>query len=284
MLADYATGFEYADWIVHSDYETEALNAIAEKLVHARDWDLIWMPRVSGWSGAHSRLTKTLEDYGLLYHIRPSEFSALELPDTLQSYEASFSSKRRQQLRRSRRNLFKDSEIEVVYCQTADDLPIFIDALFDLHHQRRMLLDDPGCFIRKPAEASFYREFLPLALDRGWLRFAALKKNEEIQAIQIGYAYNKDFLQMQEGFNPDFEKGSGNVLRHIVIEDCINEGLKSYDFLGGFTEHKRRWGAQLRLGDELLIGRPCIKNRLLFTKQIWPSGKHLTEVGLYDGN
>lgn len=284
VLADYATGSEYADWIVHPNHESRALNEIADKLARTSGWDLIWMPRVSGWNDAHERLTKALEHNGLLFHTRQSEFSALALPETLQSYEESFSSKRRQQMRRNKRNLFKDKDIEIVFCESADNLANFIDALFDLHHQRRMLLDDPGCFKRKPAEAAFYREFLPVALDRGWLRFAALTKHGNIQTIQIGYAYNNDFLQMQEGFNPDFEKGSGNVLRHRVIEECIHEGLSSYDFLGGFTEHKRRWGAQLRHGHDILVGRPCIKNRLFFLQEIWPSGKHLTEVGLYDGN
>jgi CelD/BcsL family acetyltransferase involved in cellulose biosynthesis len=161
---------------------------------------------------------------------------------------------------------------------------MFIDALFDLHNRRRSLLDDPGCFVRRPAEAMFYRSFLPKALENGWLRLAAITQDGVIEAIQIGYAYNGEFLQMQEGFNPDYVEGAGNVLRHLIMETSITEGLRNYDFLGGFSEHKRRWKAKERFGHDLLIARPSIKTRLLFVKEIWPTGRYLTQHGLYDGS
>jgi CelD/BcsL family acetyltransferase involved in cellulose biosynthesis len=105
-----------------------------------------------------------------------------------------------------------------------------------------------------------------------------------MQAVQIGYVYNGEYLAMQEGFNPDFASGVGNVLRHVSIEKLIEEGLKSYDFLGGVSEHKELWQAEERLGHDLLIARPSFKNRLIFQSEIWPTGRYLTEVGLFDGN
>jgi CelD/BcsL family acetyltransferase involved in cellulose biosynthesis len=285
IMADYATASEYPDWIVSPECEDEALLAIASQLRQSRNlWDLIWMPRISGWNGAFDRITRALESVGLLYHSRQPAFSYFPLPETLEQFEADFSSKRRQQLRRNRRKLMSNPGVEVVFCRTSDELPNFIDSLFELHHQRRMLLGDPGCFIRKPAEAAFYKRFLPRALENGWLRLAALTQDGTIEAIQVGYAYNGDFLQMQEGFNPEYTNGAGNVLRHVVIEDCIKEGLCSYDFLAGYTEHKRRWKAEERLGHDLLIGRPSLKTRLLFLKNIWPTGRYLNECGLFDGN
>jgi CelD/BcsL family acetyltransferase involved in cellulose biosynthesis len=284
ILADYSTAFEYADWIVSPRLETEVFQQITKTLKSAKkQWDLIWMPRISGWSGALDRLAPAMKEARFLTHTRPSYFSSFSLPKTIEDYEQTFSSKRRQQLRRKKRKLLSIPGISIEVCGNQSELNYYIETLFTLHHRRRMLLNDVGCFKRRPAEAAFYRNFLPKALERGWLRFIALKHNNEIQAIQIGYAYNGDFLQMQEGFNPDFEKGVGNVLRHIVIEQCIDEGLSNYDFLGGFTEHKRRWGAKERYGHEMLIGHPSLKNRLFFLKRIWPQGKHIQEIGLYDG-
>lgn len=284
ILADHATGSEYGDWIVDPAHEKQALSAIAQTLVKSPDWDVIWMPRMSGWSGAFKRITQALESSGLIFHSRPSQFSVLPLVDSLDKFEAGFSSKRRQQLRRNRRHLVSQPGVEVTHCLSQEALPGFLESLFDLHHRRRMLLGDPGCFIRKPAEASFYRNFLPKALERGWLRLAALTQNTTVEAIQIGYAYNGDFLQMQEGFNPDYVNGAGNVLRHIVIEECIKEGLSNYDFLGGYSEHKRRWKAQERFGHDLLIGRPSLKVRLLFHREIWPTGRYIKEYGLFNGD
>lgn len=285
ILADYSTGFEYGDWFVHPDCEQAALNAITSALLAShKQWDVIWMPRMSGWNGALDRLSTVLEHAGMFYRSRSSTFSSFDLPDDITDFEAGFSTKRRQQLRRNKRKLISVPGVEIEHCRDSEQLPEFIEQLFNLHHQRRLLLDDPGCFIRRPAEAAFYRQFLPKALAQGWLRFAALKQDGKIEAIQIGYAYNHEFLQMQEGFNPDYVNGAGNVLRHIVIEECIAEGLKKYDFLGGFTEHKRRWGAQERYGHDLLIAHPSLKNRLLFMREIWPSGRYIREFGLFDGN
>lgn len=285
ILADYSTAFEYGDWIVKPDNSSEILDEIASALLSAHnEWDLIWMPRMSGWTGTYPRITNAIEKAGMLYRSRPSIFSNFPLPPSIQAYEQGFSTKRRQQLRRNKRKLLSMPGISVEQCAHPSELSRYIDALFDLHHRRRMLLDDIGCFQRRPAEASFYRHFLPVALERGWLRLVALKKDGEIEAIQVGYVYDGHFLQMQEGFNPDFVNGAGNVLRNIVIEQCIEEGLENYDFLGGFTEHKRRWGAQKRDGYDLLIGRPSLKNRLFFLREVWPSGREIREIGLFDGN
>ncbi len=284
VLGDYSTGFEYGDWFVDPDHEGEALSAIARSLAQARDWDLIWMPRMSGWSGALERLTPALNENMLFFRRRPAVFSHFPLPATLEAFENTFSSKRRQQLRRRRRNLMSTPGVAIEHCHEAGELPRFLDSLFDLHRRRRLLLGDEGCFVRRPAEAEHYRQFAARALAKGWLRFAALTQDGAIKAIQIGYAYNGNFHQLQEGFDPDYEDGAGNVLRHEVIAACIDEGLTGYDFLGGFSEHKRRWGAVERSGHDLLIGRPSLKTRLLFAKAIWPSGRHIREIGLVDGN
>jgi CelD/BcsL family acetyltransferase involved in cellulose biosynthesis len=285
ILADHATSFEYPDWIVSPDCESGALSAITGALLNAGDhWDVIWMPRLSGWSRAFERITAATTNAGMLVHSRRSVFSYIPLPKSISEYETRFSSKRRQQMRRNKRKILSKPGVEILQCQDLSLLPEFTNALFELHHQRRMEMNDPGAFIRKPAKTEFYRQFLPKALDNGWLRFSALADDHRIQAIQVGYAYNGEFLQIQEGLNPNYVNGVGNVLRHVNIEQCIEEGLSKYDFLGGFTEHKRRWGATKRGGYDLLIGCPKLKNRLFFLKEIWPSGRYIKEHGLFYGN
>jgi CelD/BcsL family acetyltransferase involved in cellulose biosynthesis len=145
-----------------------------------------------------------------------------------------------------------------------------------------MLLNDPGTFIRRPSQETFYRNFAPKALKNGWLRINAIQSQGEIQAIQLGYVCSQTYLQMQEGFNPDFVKGVGNALRHHTIRQCINEDLHEYDFLGGFTEHKRRWGATKRKGHDVLIGNQSLKSRLLIKMNIWPTGRYLIQQELID--
>lgn len=285
MMADHATGSEYADWIVDPDVETAALSAIADALLAAKsDWDTIWMPRMAGWTGAMERIKAACEEKGLLHHSRTTVFSYFDLPDSMQLYEESFSSKRRQQMRRKRRKLLNTEGVEVVLCEKLEDLPQFIETLFELHYRRWQLDGQEGAFRRKPYEAEFYRQFSRIALKNDWLWLIALTDHGEIKSVQIGYVYNGVFLQLQEGFDPDYVQGSGNVLRTEVIERCIDAGISGYDFLGGGSEHKRRWGAEERDGYDLFIAHPSkLKNKLLFSKEIWPSGRYIDEIGLLGG-
>jgi CelD/BcsL family acetyltransferase involved in cellulose biosynthesis len=123
----------------------------------------------------------------------------------------------------------------------------------------------------------FYERFAPVALRAGWLRLYALRLDGAIRAVQYGYAYAHTFYQLQEGYDPEAPEGIGNVLREHAFKASIAEGLRAYDFLGEYTEHKRRWGAARRDGFDLLLGRPGLKNRTLFTRPVWPTGRFLRE-------
>ena len=123
----------------------------------------------------------------------------------------------------------------------------------------------------------FYESFAPIALSRGWLRLYVLKVDGVPQAAQYGYVYNDIYHAVQEGYNPSGFDGIGNVLRNVIVEKCIEEGLHEYDFLGGFTEHKRLWGAEPRQGYAFFVGKRLLKNHLLFSKNIWPTGRFIRE-------
>ena len=152
-------------------------------------------------------------------------------------------------------------------------IPRFLAALFELNQRRWGAKGQHGVF--SGLEGQFYEQFTRRALERGWLRLYGATIAGEFKAVQIGYVYRGSFSQLQEGFDPEAPQGIGNVLRGKVIEYLIQEGVRTYDFLGGFTEHKRRWGARVRAGHDLFIGRRTLKNLLLFATEIWPTGRYL---------
>jgi CelD/BcsL family acetyltransferase involved in cellulose biosynthesis len=135
-----------------------------------------------------------------------------------------------------------------------------------------------GSFERNPELVDFYRVFVPLALKKGWLRLLRLESNGEIQAMQLGYVYNNEFLAVQEGFNPDFIPGIGQVLRYYSFTNCQEEGLSCYDFLGVYTDHKRRWLADKKLGSNIFIWHPKMKNIPFSIQEIWPTGRYLKPI------
>jgi len=277
ILADYPTGADYGDWLVSADREECVCRAIGRALAaHAKAWDCIWMPNVAGWTGAVERLRRAAEAAGLRMHQRRIGFAAMPLADTFEGFEERLSGHRRRELRRQRKNLVGQAgDVTMAPIAAGESLDEWLDTLFSLHHERWMTRGDAGAFDRKPAEAQFYRRFAPLAHARGWLRLYALKAGGRIRAMQIGYRYGDAFLALQDGFDPGFTAGVGNVLRHYVVEASIAEGIRHYDFLGVMSEHKRRWGAEGREGADVFVLGRSVRAALIRSLKMWPTGRYL---------
>ncbi len=281
VMGDRLTGAEYADWIVRCDCERVATLAILGALSeHRRHWDCLWMKQMSGWSGACERVGGTSAAMGLYVNSRLLEFSQVDLPATLAAYDEMLGDSRLRKFRWQKNKIMRSGKVSITRCTSHAELPGYLDALMQLHTARRSLLGDDGTFLSRPEEAKFYREFAPRALDLGWLSVWALRDGPAFKAVQCGYVYNDIFYSMQEGFDPGYLPGAGNMLRLAVIRHCIESGIRHYDFLGGYTEHKSRWGAKLRHGQDLFIGRPGLANRVIFLANVWPTGRYLRPVCL----
>jgi len=276
IMGDDFTGAEYSDWLVSQDNTGAALEAISDELCGGKiKWDCIWMPRMAGWTGARERIIEACEGAGFNHRIRPRDFAFVRLPNDIETFKRSLSKNRREQIRRQGKKVMRHSGVAVTRCLTEDDLPRYLDALFELHHLRWVQLGQRGAFEKRPLMVSFYRQFAREAIRKRWLWLYGLEVDGRMKAVQVGYVYNRVYFQMQEGFDPDFLDGVGNVLRIKVIEDCISAGVEVYDFLGEMTEHKRRWLAERRAGYDVLIGRRSLKNRVIFSGGIWPTGRFM---------
>ena len=279
FMSDIATGSDYPDWIVDQSVETEAAEAVSRELkARAGEWDVIWLSSVAGWTSTDQRIIRSAANAGLLAKFRTRPFSAFALPADSMDFENSFSSRHRQQMRRNFRRTEKMEGVQFVRCNTDDQVSVFLDALFDLHQKRWKSVGLDGCFVRRPAEASFYREFAKLAFSNGWLAAYGILENGIFRAVQFGYTYNGAYLQLQEGYDPDFQQGAGNALRLFAIRDLIERGVAEYDFLAGDSEHKRRWNAVVRDGFDILLGSGSLRSRVMIGAGIWPSGRWVRQV------
>ena len=276
IIGDADSGAEYPDIPIRPGFEEAATRTVARVLLDKHHlWDCIWLPAAAGWTGVFGHVQRLCADANLHFHERPRDFAALALPETYEAYLSSLPHKRRGYVRRETRRLETSHDVELVRCETMEELPGLLTSLFALHRRRWAARGEPGAFARQPRMGRFYERFAPAALANGWLRLFALRVDGVIRAVQYGYAYRGTFYALQEGYDPDAGDGTGNVLRNLVVKACIEEGLREYDFLAEFTDHKRLWRAERRLGHDLFVGRRSLRNALLFAREVWPTGRYL---------
>jgi CelD/BcsL family acetyltransferase involved in cellulose biosynthesis len=178
---------------------------------------------------------------GWCCHVRPTDVAHLDRPADAETYRKRLLRNKRQRLRAGLWRITDGGGASVVRCETADQFPRFIDALLDLHYRRRLLAGEVGAFGRKPREARFYRRFGLVTLEHRILVLSGREHASALKAVQYGYVYGGVYHQMQEGFDPDYENGAGNMLRGKTIHALIAQGVRGYDFVGEATEHKRLW-------------------------------------------
>ncbi len=281
IMGDFPTGAECLDWIVCPEREKEVARRIAETLADAEsEWDFLWMPYVPTWTGARDRMLDAAGAVGFPFSERDVPFGALQLPEKFEELINSLGSSHRYNTRRDLKRTFADPATVFSRCLDERSLPRFLDSLFRLHADRWGREGQLGTFRKKPNERKFYETFAPVAHDRGWLRLYGVEMAGELKAVQYGFLYNGAFLQIQEGFDHDSGRGLGNLLRFKVIEELIRDGIRVYDFLAGVSEHKKRWHAAERVGRDVMVGSRKLKSRLLFAKQVWPTGRYLRHVDL----
>jgi CelD/BcsL family acetyltransferase involved in cellulose biosynthesis len=246
FLGDSCNALEYPDCVVHPEFEAQVMPEIAATILsYEKRWDIIWLPNCTDAASTRSRLSR-LQTEGVALRTRPAQFARLPLVNSWESYEASIASTQRQKNRRLIRR-FRD------------------------------LAGETGSFFSRPSVTEFYQELAPLIFKDNQLFMTGYRLNGELKAVQFGFQYRGTYSQVQEGFDPELPAGIGNALRYFSLQRCIENGLTVYDFLGGHTEHKRRWGGILHTGFDLML--ISSRSRLLgfLLARVWPTGRWIRD-------
>ena len=279
-LADAGVGSEYGNFIVASHTTTTLKLQLWQALLQPASrgkWDIIWLSDIASWTPGGQSLICALQQVAeLKYHTRAIAFAATDLTGIDKQVLPSLSKSLRTNIRQTRRQLDNLGQLSIVLSQDVNELPQHLQKLFQLHNKRWQAAGLSGSFARRPELMDFYNAFTAIALQRDQLRLLRLDIDGKTKALQLGYVYNGSFLAMQEGFDPDFIAGTGQVLRHAAFLQCQQEQLDEYDFLGIYTNHKRRWLAAEKNGCQLFIWQDKLKNTPFNFTPIWPTGRFLT--------
>ncbi|MFT7304759.1 MAG: CelD/BcsL family acetyltransferase involved in cellulose biosynthesis [Candidatus Azotimanducaceae bacterium] len=273
VLGDTESAAEYLHPVIARKNAAEVINAIFKFLTKEFQWDLLWLPAQFAADRTSFGLNSALESSQLGVLRRASLFSNVALEKDIERLALRRSKSTRQMLRRTAKQY---QDVKLTYHRVAnseDVLPRF-EQLQRLHGQRWQKVGQVGAFKRRPKLKSFLTTFLPESYEQGWLNLCWLCVDGEPVAAQLGFEFDQTYLLIQEGFDPGYE-GTGNLLREWVMEQAVLGGLHHYDFLGGYSEHKRRWGAERVDGEDVLVTNRSLVGWLVRYFGLWPTGRFI---------
>lgn len=236
---------DYLDWLAVRGEERRVVAAIMRALADElrREWHEIVLPDISSASPILEALQHECRNRGLVWEIVESQPSPhIKLPDTWDALLGQFGSSLRYKVRRGRKDFEKQGGTYRVV-STAAEIPDAYRTLVRLHEARWRARGLAGAFA-SPLRNAFHTRFLPLALERGWLRLGILALPDR----PIGAIYNFSYegrvyfyqsgieLQQQSTLRP------GVLMHAYELEDAIARNCREYDFLKQDSpDYKDEW-------------------------------------------
>lgn len=179
-----------------------------------------------------------------------------KLPNTYQAYLATLSKKMRTELPYEHRRLLKNFEVKLRRVEKDDDLPQAIETLMRLNTQRWRARGEPGSFAN-PEKRSFCVELARRFLACGWLDFWILELDGIPAAMEFGFRLGGTFYPLWVALDTQFKAYSpGAVLKALILQELIRDGVQEYEFMQGSEPYKLRWGAHELLYDTTRCARP----------------------------
>lgn len=260
FIGDSSGDSEYLDFIMAPGREAAVLRVFFDR-IEADGWDVADLRLLPKASPNYPLLRELAAERRWLAAEEGVPCSSVELPGDWDAYLRTLQSRFRSKLRSLLRRLPAEHGAEFVRCDDVAELGGRLESLFALHQRRWRPEGKPGVFASE-ARRRFYREMAEALLRRGWLRFYSLRLGERWVAHEFSFAHRGRLYYLQQGFDTDCGKLSvGIALKAHVVRECIAEGIREYDFLGGIAPHKAKWGAVPKWCCHLTLARPGFRTR-----------------------
>ncbi|MCC9605405.1 GNAT family N-acetyltransferase [Blastopirellula sp. JC732] len=223
--------------------------ALAEWLTEAAtssgdSWDLLELENIAADDEGFALLRSELDQAGNLLHERDAlQCWRLELPETLEAYEASQSKSHRKQIRRFYKRTLDTDRAQLHVCDNVSDLPKAMEVLIDLHMRRRRSLGQPGCFA-SPQFDRFLRTAAAELIAIGKCEILWLDLDEAPIAAEIHFLGQQIPYCYQAGVDPErLTEDPGSLMQAAIIRRSIEQRHTAIDFLRGDEPYKAHWRA-----------------------------------------
>jgi len=196
-----------------------------------------------------------------------------------EAVEASLDSKFRQNLRRRKRRLAEQGEVQYALLDGKDG-PQLDTALADFFVIEASGWKGRGgtAIAQRPELVGFYTQIARDAARRGGLALGFLELAGRRIASHLSLVHAGRHYLLKLGYDESFHEFSpGQQLTSEAIRDSCQRGLSEFDFLGPCMDWKLDWEPALRTHTWLTIFRPTRKGRLVHEARFtaWPVAREL---------
>lgn len=250
---------EYNDFLCHPDHLEDASNACLKALL-SLDFrcDEVVISMIPE-SRAES-LSRTFK-YARIFQPVPTYTTNLrQLGDNSESYVHSLSRNTRYQINLSIRkyeNLY--GPLKLSFANDVAQVLQFWEEAGKLHAER---WHDSG--FNNPEFVSFHKEFMVNNLDSGMIDVVKITAGNHLIAIIYNIIYRQNVYFYLQGlrYETDGKLKSGLTAHSLLIEHYLQQGLRSYNFMGGYSQYKKQLSEAAGNLVIIKIQKPLIRFRV----------------------
>lgn len=255
LVGDGSADSDDLDFIVLPGYEREVAQAFMA-WAETQPWGWCEFNSISPRSLTINFVLEELKARRWKHLVGSRPFFTIKLPNSWEQYLKQLSSKERAKVGIRLRRLQSRYEVRFRRCESVEQLPAFLEPLFSLHQKRWVSKGEPGSF-SLPERRKFYYEMTRELFLRSRLELWLMELDGIPVAAQISLRYRDTLCSLQEGFDPDYGNDSvGYVLRSHILHQNIAAGIRTYDFLYGDQDSKKRWAADAGEYLDIRFARP----------------------------
>jgi CelD/BcsL family acetyltransferase involved in cellulose biosynthesis len=241
-VLDGYTPSDYLDIIALPEFEKSVARTLLKHLSEIEDsYDRILFNELPEDNILMREVVPQLERLGWQSEICRGEICPrLVVPDSLEAFKHSLSSKVRYQLSQTRRAVTERGMFSLETVQSQEELDRSFSEFVRLHQRRWNRIGYPGSFANDHFRM-FLHDVTRAFLERGWLWFRLARSNGRCVAVECAFKFKDvmyDYLKAFDDKSPEAKRRPGRALLLFLVEEAIRDKMRVVDFLRGGEKYK----------------------------------------------
>ena len=205
------------------------------------------LPRVLSSNHLNLVLNRACRNHGFLIARKTSGSPTLDLRGGMEQINARFSASRRYGMRRKLKNLNAMGEVKTWFVTPSEDEVVEYLHTFEQLEDKGWKGNKGSSILKRRGFHDFFLTGLKSFARDGRIRFDAISLRDHVIAIQMGIVSNGSYFLLKPTYDESLATLSpGHLLTYAAIKQSVNDGLTSYELLGGEDEWKLRWASSIR--------------------------------------